>query len=198
MFGIDIPIWSALFGSLSGIIGHWFTSKEEKDKREHEAKMFKLKMDRDKLNSELAIAEIEANLKVVETQTEGALLQEEAKGFNKVVESLNKNLLSSTILKTLLDGKWYTPSRFFGVMLAVMFGLVDVIRGLVRPALTICAFTFVGYMANVLGVHLEMFDDEKKLALLAMLVDAIIYVLTAATQFWFMDRAGARDFRKKH
>lgn len=198
MFGIDIPIWSALFGSISGVIGHWFKSKEEKDKRSHEAEMFKLQMDRDKLNSELAIAEINANLKVTEVETEGALLQQEAKGFNKVVEALNKNMLSSEILKVLLDNKWYTPSRFLGVVLAFMFGLVDIIRGLVRPALTISAFIFVGYMAKILGLHLEMFDDTKKLVLLGMIVDAIIYVLTAATQFWFMDRAGARDFRKKH
>ena len=198
MFGIDIPIWSALFGSISGVIGHWFKSKEEKDKREHEAEMFKLQMDRDKLNSELAIAEINANLKVTEVQTEGALLQTEAKDFNSVVATLNKNILSESILKTLLDSKWYTPSRFFGVLLAILFGFVDVIRGLIRPSLTILAFVFIGYIANILGMHLEMFNDEKKLVILAMTIDAIIYVLTASTQFWFMDRAGARDFRKKH
>ena len=198
MFGIDIPIWSAIFGSLSGIAGHWFKDKEKKDKREHDAKMFQLQMDRDKLSSELAIAEINANLKVTEVQTEGMLLTEEAKGFNKVVSSLNKNLLASSTMELLLKEKWYTPSRFFGVLLAIMFGTVDVIRGLIRPALTAGAFVAVGYIAQLLAIDLGMFNDSKKLILLGMLIDAMIYVLTAATQFWFMDRAGARDFRKKH
>jgi len=198
MFGIDIPIWSAVFGSISGVVGHWFKSKEERDKREHDAKMFSLQMDRDKLNSELSIAEINANLRVVEVQTEGMLLAEEAKGFNKVVATLNKNLLAPSILELLLNSRWYSPQRFFGVMLALMLGVVDVIRGLVRPALTAGAFVAVGYVAQLLAVDLEVFKDTQKLVLLGMLIDAMIYVLTAATQFWFMDRAGARNFRKKH
>ena len=187
-----------MLGSLSGIVGHWFKSKEKKDEREHDAKMFQLQMDRDKMNSELAIAEINANLKVVQVETEGMLLTEEAKGFSKVVASLNKSLLAPSIMEILLKEKWYTPSRFFGVLLAIMFGIVDVIRGLVRPALTASAFVAVGYIARMLAIDLGLFDDSKKLILLGMLIDAMIYVLTAATQFWFMDRAGARDFRKKH
>ncbi len=195
MFGIDIPIWSAIFGSISGVVGHWFKARDERDKREHDAKMFGLQMDRDKLNSELSIAEINANLKVVEVETEGMLLTEEAKGFNKVVASLNKNLLAPSILDTLIQAKWYSPSHFFGVLLAVLLGTVDVIRGLVRPALTAGAFIAVGYVAQLLAVDLGQFSDTKKLVLLGMLIDAMIYVLTAATQFWFMDRAGARSFR---
>jgi len=196
MFGIDIPIWSALLGSLSGVVGHWFKTKEEKDRRSHEAVMLELTMKRDKLNSELAIAEIEANLKVTEVITEGNLLVSEAKDFNSVVASLNKNALAPSVLETLLEGGW--GARFFGVWLAFMLGLVDILRGIVRPALTAGAFASVGYIAFMFAENLDGFTTVERLSLLMLLIDAMIYVLTAATQFWFMDRAGARSFRKKH
>ena len=187
---------SSALGSLSGILGHWFKAKEEREKREHDLKLRKLEMEMRQQDHEHAMAEIDANIKVTEVQTEGQLLIQEAKGFNEAVAEINQNLVPTSILERLLSGG--IVQRFFGSFVAVQLAQVDVIRGLVRPLLTIAAFTAIGWLAYTLTPIFIEIDNVEKAALLMMVIDAVVYVLTAATQFWFMDRAGARDFRKKH
>lgn len=195
MLGIG-TILSAVFGSITGITGHWFKAKEEKDKREHEREMISLNMERDKLDSELRIKEIDANVRVEESRLEGELLIEEGKGFNEAVVDATKNKLSVTTLNYLLNGNWF--KQFFGIQIAYLLGLTDVIRGIIRPLLTASAFVAIGYLAYVLSGGFTKLSLEQQTLIVGSLIDALIYVLTASTQFWYMDRHGARDFRKKH
>lgn len=187
---------SSALGALSGLLGHWLKAREEKEKREFTLKERKLEMEMRQQDHKHAMAEIEANIKVAEVQTEGQLLISESKGFNKAVTEINKNLIPTSILEKLLDGG--VIGKFFGTLVAVQLAQVDVIRGLVRPVLTIAAFTTMGWLAYTLTPLFISVDTTEKLTLLMMVIDAVVYVLTAATQFWFMDRQGARDFRKKH
>lgn len=189
-------LFSSLAGSLSAILGHWLKAREEEKRREHDLKLKELEMEMRKQDHNHAMAEIEANIKVTEVQTEGQLLIAEAKDFNSAVAEINKNLIPTSILERLLDGGAIT--RFFGVLIAVQLAQVDVIRGLIRPSLTAASFTAIGWLAYKLTPMFISIDNVEKAALLMMVIDAIVYVLTAATQFWFMDRAGARDFRRKH
>ena len=187
---------SSALGSLSGILGHWFKAKEEREKREHDLKLRKLEMEMRKQDHEHAMAEIDANIKVAEVTTEGQLLIQEAKGFNEAVAEINKNLIPTSVLEKLLNGGWV--ARFFGSFVAIQLAQVDVIRGLIRPILTIASFTAIGWLAYTFAPVFVAIPTLEQKAVMMMVIDAVVYVLTAATQFWFMDRAGARDFRKKH
>jgi len=187
---------SGALGSISGILGHWFKAKEEKDKREFELSKMRMEKEMRQQDHEHALAEIEASIKVAEVKTEGELLVQEAKGFNSAVAEINKNLVPTSVLEKLLNGGIF--SRFFGTVVAVQLAQVDVIRGLVRPLLTAAAYVSIGYLAYMLTPLFVTIDTTEKVTIMMMVIDAIVYVLTAATQFWFMDRAGARDFRKKH
>ena len=190
-------ILSSLFGSISGVVGHYFKAKEKKEKQKHELELVKLNMARDKQESELMLAEIAANLKVEEVKTEGALLLEESKDFNSAISSITKSkTLGTKAFEKLLAGNWL--QRLLGTVLAFLMGLVDITRGLVRPILTFGSAAAIAYLIRTLTVDITDFDDEQQLLLLTLVIDATVYVLTASVQFWFMDRAGARDFRKKH
>lgn len=190
-------IISSLLGSVSGVVGHYFKAKEKKEKQKHELDLARLNMARDKQESELMLAEIAANLKVEEFKTEGALLLEESKDFNSAISSITKSkTLGSKAFEKLLDGNWF--QRLLGTVLAFLMGLVDITRRLVRPALTFGSAAAIAYLIRTLTVDITDFDDEQQLLLLTLVIDATVYVLTASVQFWFMDRAGARDFRKKH
>lgn len=189
-------ILSGVLGSLTGIIGHWFKAKEEKEKREFELKKVSLEMDRDKLNSELRLKEIEAGVMVEESRLEGNLLIEESKGFNQAVMEINKNKLNNSTLDKLIDGNWF--KQLFGITLAFLLGVTDVVRGLIRPTLTIASFIVLGYVLHTFTLGYENLTIQQQASLISVSIDAIIYVLTASVQFWYMDRHGARDFRKKH
>lgn len=190
-------IISSLLGSVSGVVGHYFKAKEKKEKQSHELALIELSMKRDKQETELMLAEISANLEVTKVQTEGALLMEESKGFNPAVLGITKSkTLNNKAFEKLLEGNWF--QKLLGTVLAFMMGLVDIIRGLVRPILTFGSAAAIAYLIKTFTVGVADFDDEKQLLLLTLVIDATVYVLTASVQFWFMDRAGARDFRKKH
>lgn len=189
-------IISTVLGFVSGTVGHWFKAKEERDKREHDMKMMEMNMQRDRLNSELAIAEINANLEVQKVITEGTLLTTEAEGWNEAIAEITKNKLPVSTLNHLLNGNWF--KQFFGIQLAYLLGITDVIRGLIRPVLTISSFVVVTYVAYILLSSWDDIIEVNRVSLLYLVIDAVIYLLTASVQFWFMDRAGARDFRSKH
>lgn len=188
---------SSLFGSVSGVVGHYFKAKEKKEKQKHELALIELNMKRDKQDSELMLAEISVNLEVTKVETEGKLLLEESKGFNEAIAGITKSkTLHNKAFEKLLDGNWF--QRILGTILAFLMGTVDIIRGLVRPVLTFGSAAAIAYLIKTFTVGVANFDNEKQLLLLTLVIDATVYVLTASVQFWFMDRAGARDFRKKH
>jgi len=189
-------ILSSLLGSVSGVVGHYYKAKEHQQTREHEKDLIKLNMERDQQESELQLAEIKANLEVTKTITEGELLKEEARGFNPAVMKISTTkTLHNKAFEKLLDGNIF--QSFLGTILAFIMGLVDIIRGLIRPALTAASFGIMIYLVKTFAIGTDLLP-EQHLLILTLVIDASVYVLTAATQFWFMDRAGARDFRKKH
>lgn len=190
-------IISSLLGSVSGVVGHYFKAKEKKDKQAHELALIEMNMRRDKQESDLMLAEITANLEVSKVETEGKLLLEESKGFNEAIADISKSkTLENKAFEKLLDGNWF--QKLLGTILAFFMGIVDIIRGLVRPVLTFGSAAAIAYLIKTFTVGVADFDNEKQLLLLTLVIDATVYVLTASVQFWFMDRAGARDFRKKH
>lgn len=187
---------SSIFGSITGIVSHWMKAKEEENKREHELRVQEMTMKQSQLNHEHAIAEIEASIKVTEVQTEGQLLIEESKGFNEAVAAINTNAVPTSILEKLLGGG--VVQRFFGTIIAIQLAQVDVIRGLVRPSLTVAAFTAIGYLAYTWAPVVLNLEGASQMSVVMMIIDAVVYVSTAATQFWFLDRHGAREIREKH
>jgi len=187
---------SAIGGSLTGLVGHWFTAREEAKKREHEKNLITLQMEQDKLNSELRLKEIAAGVQIEEARLEGHLLIEEAKDFNKAVVETTKNKLNSNTLELLITTNWAT--KLVGLPLAFLLGLTDVFRSSIRPLLTLAAFSVVVFLIQELASRFEILNKVDQLSITLLLLDLVAYVVTASVQFWFMDRQGARAYRKKH
>lgn len=187
---------SSLLGSLTGLVGNWLKAKEKREERDHELKIKELEKQQRQQDHEHAMAEIDASIRVTEVQTEGQLLIEESKDFNKYVTQANKNILPSVVLERMLEGNIF--QQIIGTFLAFIFAIVDVIRGLIRPILTAVSFGSLGYLAYLFSAQFGILDTADQYAILLVVIDAIVYVLTASVQYWFYDRQGARDFRKKH
>lgn len=187
---------SAVSGTVCGIFGKWLITKEENKKREHEKDLIKLEMERDKLNSDLRLKEIEAGIKIEESRLEGELLTQEAKGFNEAVVQTSKNILDRETLEIMLEGNFI--SKIISYIIIFNFHLIDVLRSSVRPLLTYTSFLCIAYLCYVLSGDFESYAKENKIILITLLIDAIIFLVTSSASYWFMDRSGARDFRKKH
>ena len=66
--------------------------------------------------------------------------------------------------------------------------LVDVVRGLTRPALTWSLFALVGAIYFLLGA-----SDLAAVSLRPRIVETVLYLFTAAMLWWF----GARQIEKR-
>jgi len=188
-------ILSSVFGSISGVVGHYIAQKDKEKERQFELDKVKLEMERDKLDSELALKEIQANLQTERVIQEGQRDIEEAKGWNDAVAKIqNSKNLSTSSLSKLLNGNIVQST--LGSVIAFLLGLVDVLRGLVRPVLTYGSFGVMVYLVKEFAVNTG-FSNADQMAILSLVIDVSVFVLTSATQFWFMDRVGARKMRGK-
>ena len=136
-------IIESLIGTVAGFIGTGITTyanyrmkllevEENKTRREHDLNMVRAE-------SEARIAEVRANIRVAQVQTEGAVLLEEAAAYAESQRQGNRRVFESEWAASLLDRK--DGLRFvtipFGMALCALFGLSDAIQSLMRPALTL-------------------------------------------------------------
>jgi hypothetical protein len=195
-----------LLGTLTGILGNavgaFFKYKNAKldieklkMKQDHEVKMVQAQ-------TQAMIMEAKANIKVTQAQVEGAIEIEDSKAFLEAQKQGNKNLFDNKWVDGLLkvEGWWKILTLPLASIISVMFGLVDFIRGLVRPALTIylCGVTsYITYMAweimNMQGVALTAIQAST---IFHDVTSIILYLTVSCVTFWFGDRQMSKSIMK--
>ena len=109
----------------------------------------------------------------------------ETEAMGKSFEADKASYFSTEMLKGL-------PSWAKGFV-AVAFGLVDFIRGLTRPGITLymCILTTLIYMemqAIVAKAGAEAFTPGDAVKIIVLLVDAVIYLTSMCVGWWFAAR----------
>jgi len=174
---------SAAAGGLTGLIGgvankffDWLTLKE---RQKHELAM------RDK---DLEIARTEADRDVVLAKEKSFTEREvaETAALGKSFEADKAAYFSSEMIQGL-------PPWAKGIV-AVGFGLVDFIRGLTRPGITLymCVLTTLIYLemqAIVSQAGAQAFTPGEAVKIIIILVDAVVYLTSMCIGWWFGARA---------
>jgi hypothetical protein len=175
-------VLGGITGLLGGIVNRIADYKMTKERHKHEQVMaendfayLKLETERD-----IQVAREQANI-----AREQAGLDAMAKSY----EADQRKYLEAGMLK---DAHPYISGA-----IAVAMAFVDFVRGMTRPGLTLylCILTTLIYF-NMQGLLKELdveFDADKAANIVAMLVDAVIYLTTMAVGWWFATRAKRQD-----
>jgi len=168
---------TGILGSLISLAGEF---KKIKEQHRHEEKM-----------QEIAIKsmEIEAKLKLEQTVAEGEIKEELA-----ALETLRSSYDHDKATYFQKSG-----IRWLDGMVAFGMGTVDLVRGLIRPVITILMALVAIEVHNELIVMMAQMEQpispEQAAIIYANLNNVILYITTTVILWWFGTRAGASSMR---
>lgn len=115
---------------LTSLIGNALTSvtnfKMQKLKNQHEEKMSELDMQTIRLEAEM-------NVKVTQAETEGKIALADVEALKTSIAEAQKPLFQESYMNKLMKSPW---TAWIGAILSFLFGVVDFLKHLARPALT--------------------------------------------------------------
>lgn len=187
-----------LLGSITGMVGStvggWFKYKDrklqiesQKIQNEHDIAMVKVE-------TQAMVMEAKANIKVAQTQVEGAIELKDADAFIQAQKEGNKDLFDNKWIDGLLsvEGKWRYITFPIASSIAFLFGFVDFIKGLVRPSLTIylCIIsTYITWMAwDIMQKNGLNISGSEAVNIFKDVTSVVLYLTVSAITFWFGDR----------
>lgn len=189
----------SILGMATGLIGNVVTGifkyKNTKLEKEMQLEKNKHEISMVKAESDAMIAEAKANIAITRAQVEGAIDLEDAKAFVQAQKEGNKNLFSNKWVDNLMNvqGKWKFITLPVGALIAMLFGLTDFIRGMLRPALTIylCGVTtWVTWMAwTIMQQHGLELSSFQAVQIFQENIGVVLYLTISAVTFWFGDRS---------
>lgn len=182
-----------ILGGVTGLIGNvvtgWMNYKTMKAKNEHEVAMLKAESEAMKLEAEM-------NIKITEAKIQGEVELADTQAYIESQKSGQTRYFSDRWVDKLLsvDGK---VSKWFAlpaaILIAFMFGIVDWLRGFMRPALTLYLTgmsTVITYMAwEIMQKYgMEQMSVDQALGVYNNVITIIIYLTVSCVTWWFGDR----------
>lgn len=179
-------------GLLGNVVSTVFSFVNKKQDNKHEFAMRKLGI-------EAMEREAKMNIQITETKVQGDIALAEMESFNETIKQNAVDKLSGDVLSRLFDQKWTIP---FGVLLAFLFGVVDFIKALIRPGITLyltIALTVIYFNTiDVIKLHGGLYDVQSATALFEEITQNILYIGTSCIMWWFGDRRVAKTLRKSN
>lgn len=176
-----LSLISSIFsGGLTGLLGVAFQRFFDflKVKQELQAK----KMDQD---HELALRKQDAEIMAQEWAARTKVAEVEAAGREAVAaeEAFAKSFA--------MEPKQYSSKVQVGPVTGFMLVLLDFLRGIVRPGLTIylCAITTMVYLeARAVLAGIEVLSADQAIEIHTLIVSTILYLTTTCVLWWFGTR----------
>jgi len=195
MFGLDV-ILGGITGLLGNVVSGVLNYKTLKAKQEHEQKMLELKTARDRERTKLQI-------ELSKAETQATIELSDAEVYKESIKSASRPSFSEQWIDKLLEveGKWRFISIPTSVFLMVLFGFVDWIRTLMRPALTaylVGLSTVVTWMAwDVLKQYnVEAIGVDDAIGIFRQTISIVTYLTVSCVTWWFGDRRIAKFLQK--
>lgn len=180
MSGILGIIGSIVSGGMTGILGvgvqriaDYFNKKQDLKKMElqfaHEANM-------KQIDGELMVKEYEQQAKIIVAEGEARVAEADAEAFAKSFSQ---------------EPKIYSNTKAVGPIANGFLVALDVIRGLVRPGLTmyLCGITTLVYLeAKTIMATVEVFTADQAIEIHNLIVATVLYLTTTCVLWWFGTR----------
>jgi hypothetical protein len=188
--------WDIILGGITGLVGSAVTSifnfKTEKLRGEIKIKTIEAE-------TSAMIEEAKANIAITKATVEGEVEIVDSNAFMQSQKEGNKALFGNKWIDKLLEiqGGWRFIAFPVAVLVAFLFGLVDFLRGLMRPVLTIYLvalsswITYKAYM--ILQMTKSAITASEALAIFTDSTSIIIYLTVSCVTWWFGSRQMAKS-----
>ena len=187
--------WDIILGGLTGIIGSAITSifnfKTEKLRGE-------IKIQTIEAETNAMIEEAKANIAITRAEVEGEIEIADSNAFMESQKQGNKALFGNKWIDKLLDitGAWRVITVPIAVLVSFMFGFVDFLRGLMRPALTIYLTGLATWVTwKSYSLLLLTKSEMTTIEAVNIFTDAtsiVMYLTTTVICWWFGSRQMAK------
>ena len=187
---------SSIFGAVTGLVGGVVTAitnyKMQRLKNADAESQRQFEIQKLHAETDAMIREAEANIKIAKTQVEGAVELEEARAFTasqKPQEPLFRESYMRRLEKSRLTAWLVGP-------IALVFALVDVLKALMRPLITVyhvAVTTWITVLAwRILQEHGSGVSPDKAVAIFDQVTTTVIYLCVTCVTWWFADRRMAK------
>lgn len=215
---------SSGLGGIFGLIGTIFQSKnqlkikeldlkETAMENEHELKKLAIQAqmvaDEIKARSEAVSSEIEAKSEAVSKEYEakeglndsvvsGEIEKKDVDSFQQNMADANKNYFEKDYMEKLFitQNKF---ANFCGIILCFLFGIVDIIKGVMRPLLTafagICAMVLAYQAYLVIKATGSALSIDQASELYTAAQNVILFLATMTFTWWFGDRMTEKTYQ---
>ena len=188
---------SGVFGSIIGVVGNWLNQrairKTEEMKNAHEIAMAQVQID-------ILKAQTDASIKITQAKVQGAVDLQDSKAYATTIVVGNQKSFSDKWIDKMFGVTGWL--RYISVPLAFCImgplALVDIVKGFMRPALTLsftAAFGYLTFMAY--GILQEkgfaFLTADQAVLYFTLAMDTCIMLTTTCVTWWFGDRRAAKS-----
>lgn len=187
--------WDIILGGITGLFGNiitaWSNFKTQKLKNEHDEAMYQFKI------QELG-AKTDAAIKITEAKIAGAVELADSEAFKVAQQEGNKQSFADSWIDKLfsVEGWLSYLATPVAVILAMLLGCVDVLKGIMRPGLTLyltgittwLTWTAYGILQQV-GASMS---SQQALDIYEQVTSIVIYLTVSCVTWWFGDRRIAK------
>lgn len=198
--------WDMIFGGVTGLLGTIWSSYNKRKEREleladrnnqraHELNMVAAQ-------TEAMKAEAEANIRITEAQVAGAVELENARAYQTSQLEGNKDVFRESFMERLFSVEGW--ARFlsipFGVLVCVLFGFADFVKGIARPSITMYLLgvsTWITKQAwDILNTKGVVLSSLEATGILSSVISTVLYLTVSAVTWWFGDRMAAKGMEQ--
>jgi hypothetical protein len=184
-------ILETVLGTITGFAGTIITSvlnfKQQKEKNKHDIELLKAQTD-------ATIKEAEANIRVSEIQVAGDIQRAETQGWIETLKQNSTPAIDAKVIDRLLSGG--AVMRFFGITLSFLMGMVEFMKGIMRPGLTLYIMvlaTVVTFKSiEIINAHGDVLSVDDANMIFANAMDTVWYLTVTLVTWWFGDRRTAK------
>ncbi len=192
-------ILGGVTGLIGNVVGGIFKYKHAKLQKEMQTVQNSHELAMIKAETQAMIMEAKANIKITQAQVEGAIELKDAEAFMQSQREGNKALFDSKWINALMSttGWWRIFTLPLAGLISFLFGLVDFLRGLIRPVLTVylCGVTtWVTWMAwEIISKEGLTLDAINAVAIFQDTTSIVTYLTVSCVTWWFGDRRMAKN-----
>lgn len=184
-----------ILGGVTGLVGNvitaWSNYKTQKLKNEHAEKMYEYKI------QELA-AKTDSAIKITEAKVAGAVELADSRAYDTSQREGNKKAFGDTWIEKLFNvtGWMQYVAVPVALILAMLLGFVDFLKGLMRPGLTLYltgVTSFLTWQAyDILQAAQATLTTDQAFDIYTKVTTIVIYLTVSCVTWWFGDRRIAK------
>jgi len=191
---------SGVFGSIIGVFGNWLNQrairKTEELKNAHEIAMSEVQI-------KMFAARTDASIKINKAQIEGTIDLQDSKAYATTLVVANQKSFSDKWIDKMFAVEGWL--RYIAIPLAFCImgplALVDIIKGFMRPTLTLAFTAGFGYLTYTSYYILKQkgfaaLTPDQAVLYFTLALDTCIMLTTTCVTWWFGDRRAAKSINR--